>query len=118
MDDVRKFHRWSIGGNCVLGVNSIKKALILVLFVLLGGMPAQSQTVVRNGNTFTQVSKAKQKEAFKTTPYTYVAADGNKYPIYLSGHGKYFIIRKSKKTGKEYRQYLPNVNKELEKSSK
>jgi len=118
MNDIRKFHRWSISSNRILGVNSIKKALMLILFILLGGMTAQSQTVVRNGNTFTQVSKAKQKEAFKTTPYTYVAADGTKYPIYLSGHGKYFIIRKSKKTGKEYRQYLPNVNKELEKSSK
>jgi hypothetical protein len=118
MDVTRTSNRWNTSGNRILGVNIIKKALVLVLFVLLGGMTAQAQTVVRNGNTFTQVSKAKQKEAFKTTPYTYVAADGNKYPIYLSGHGKYFNIRKSKKTGKEYRQYLPNVNKELEKSSK
>lgn len=118
MNVARTSNRWNTSGSRILGVNIIKKALILVLFVLLGGMTAQAQTVVRNGNTFTQVSKAKQKEAFKTTPYTYVAADGTKYPIYLSGHGKYFIIRKSKKTGKEYRQYLPNVNKELEKSSK
>lgn len=114
MNDIRKFHRWSISSNRILGVNRIKKALVLVLFILLGGMTAQSQTVVRNGNTFTQVSKAKQKEAFKTTPYTYVAADGTKYPIYLSGHGKYFIIRKSKKTGKEWRQYLPKVQEQLE----
>ena len=50
-----------------------------------------------------------------TTPYTYVAADGTKYPIYISGNGKYFIIRKSKKTGKEYRQYLPEIQKQLSK---
>ena len=118
MNDVRANYCCSIGSNRIFGVNFIKKALILVLFILLGGITAQGQTVVRNGNTFMQVSKAKQKETFKTTQYTYIAADGTKYPIYLSGHGKYFIIRKSKKTGKEYRQYLPNVNKELEKSSK
>ena len=101
-----------------LVLTASKKALTLVLFILLSGMPAQAQEVVRNGNTFEQVSKKKSKEAYKLTQYTYIAADGTKYPIYLSGNGKYFIIRKSKKTGKEYRQYLPNVNKELEKSSK
>ena len=95
-----------------------RKLILLLCFILLGGITAHSQEVVRNGNTFTAVSKKKQKEAFKVTPYTYVASDGTKYPIYISGNGKYFIIRKSKKTGKEYRQYLPNVNKELEKSSK
>lgn len=86
----------------------------MLCLILLGGITVKAQTVVRNGNTFTQVSKAKQKEAFKSTPYTYVAADGTKYPIYLSGHGKYFIIRKSKKTGKEWRQYLPKVQEQLE----
>jgi hypothetical protein len=75
----------------------------------------RGQNVVRNGNTFTQTSKKKAKEAFMTTPYTYVAADGTKYPIYISGNGKYFIIRKSKKTGKEYRQYLPEIQKQLSK---
>lgn len=96
----------------------MKKLLFMLCLILLGGITVKAQNVVRNGNTFTQTSKRKAKEAFMTTPYTYVAADGTKYPIYLSGHGKYFIIRKSKKTGKEYRQYLPSVNKELEKSSK
>lgn len=115
MNVTRTSNRWNTSGNCILDVNSIKKALILVLFILLGGMTAQAQTVVRNGNTFSQVSKAKQKEAFKSTPYTYVAADGTKYPIYISGNGKYFIIRKSKKTGKEYRQYLPEIQKQLSK---
>lgn len=87
----------------------------MLCLILLGGITVKAQEVIRKGNTFEQVSKKKSKEAYKLTPYTYVAADGTKYPIYLSGHGKYFIIRKSKKTGKEYRQYLPNVNKELSK---
>lgn len=118
MNVARTSIRWNTSGNRILGVNIIKKALILVLFILLGGMTAQAQEVIRKGNTFEQVSKKKQKETYKLTQYTYIASDGTKYPIYISGHGKYFIIRKSKKTGKEYRQYLPSVNKELEKSSK
>lgn len=91
----------------------MKKLFLIVCLALLGSV-VYAQEVVRNGNTFTQTSKKKAKEAFMTTPYTYVATDGTKYPIYLSGHGKYFIIRKSKKTGKEYRQYLPKVQEQLE----
>lgn len=92
----------------------MKKLLFILCLILLGGITVKAQEVVRNGNTFTEVSKKKQKEAFKTTPYTYVASDGTKYPIYVSGNGKYFIIRKSAKTGKEYRQYLPKVQEQLE----
>ena len=92
----------------------MKKLLFILCLILLGGIAVKAQEVVRNGNTFTEVSKKKQKEAFKTTPYTYVASDGTKYPIYVSGNGKYFIIRRSAKTGKEYRQYLPKVQEQLE----
>jgi hypothetical protein len=92
----------------------MKKLFLIVCLALLGSV-VYAQEVVRNGNTFTQTSKKKAKEAFMTTPYTYVAADGTKYPIYISGNGKYFIIRKSKKTGKEYRQYLPEIQKQLSK---
>lgn len=92
----------------------MKKLFLIVCLALLGSA-AYAQEVVRNGNTFTQTSKKKAKEAFMTTPYTYVASDGTKYPIYVSGNGKYFIIRKSAKTGKEYRQYLPEVTKQLSK---
>lgn len=90
-------------------------ALFVAFCVSFGCTMARGQNVVRNGNTFTQTSKKKAKEAFMTTPYTYVAADGTKYPIYISGQGRYFIIRKSKKTGKEYRQYLPEIQKQLSK---
>jgi len=98
-----------------LVLTASKKALILVLFVLLGGMTAQAQEVIRKGNTFEQVSKKKQKETYKLTQYTYIASDGTKYPIYISEKGKYFIFRKSAKTGKEYRQYLPEITKQLSK---
>lgn len=93
----------------------MKKLLFMLCLILLGGITVKAQEVIRKGNTFEQVSKKKSKEAYKLTQYTYIAADGNKYPIYISEKGKYFIFRKSAKTGKEYRQYLPNVNKELSK---
>lgn len=98
-----------------VNVFSKRTLMLLLCFILLGGIAAHGQEVIRKGNTFEQVSKKKQKETYKLTPYTYVAADGIKYPIYLSNNGKYFIIRKSKKTGKEYRQYLPEMQKQLSK---
>lgn len=91
----------------------MKHLLLIVCLALISGI-AYPQKVVRNGNTFIEVSKKQQKEAFVAMPYTYVASDGTKYPIYVSGNGKYFIIRKSVKTGKEYRHYLPKVKKQLE----
>lgn len=39
------------------------------------------------------------------TPYTY-EVKGVKYPIHIGKTGSCYIVRTSKKTGKEYRQYL------------
>ena len=94
----------------------MKKFVLIVCLALLGGVTyAHAQKVVRNGNNFTQVtSKAQKQTEVVKTQYTYTANDGVTYPIYLSGNGKYFIIRKSSKSGKEYRQYLPEVKAQLE----
>lgn len=92
----------------------MKKLLLIVCLALLGSV-VYAQNVIRKGNTFEQVSKKKTKETYKATPYTYVASDGTKYPIYISEKGKYFILPTSKKTGKQYRRYLPEVTKQLSK---
>lgn len=78
-------------------------------------MSANSQNVIRKGTTFEQVDSAKkQKKQPVKTKYTYVTKD-SVYPIYLSASGKAFILKRSKKTGKEYRQYLPKITEELKK---
>lgn len=86
-------------------------ALGLVLLLGYTCLHVQAQNVTRNGNTFTQQSK--QKAEPTKTKYVYVDKDGVKYPIYLSSKGKAFIIKISKKTGKEYRQYLPEITKQI-----
>lgn len=94
----------------------MKKIVLLVCIILLGGMAyahAQKE-VVRNGNNFIEISKKAEKQEVVKTQYTYTASDGNVYPIYLSSTHKAFIIRKSSRTGKEYRQYLPEVTKQLQ----
>ena len=79
---------------------------------------SKAQSVIRQGNTFVQDS-SKSTKIKKDTPtltkYYYLASDGTKYPIYMSNSGKCFIIRTSSKTGKQYKQYLPEVTKQLSK---
>lgn len=71
----------------------------------------RAQQVVKQGTQFVQQSK--KSAGSKKTQYTYKASDGKVYPIYMSAKGKCYIIRTSKKTGKEYKQYLPEVTKQL-----
>lgn len=49
---------------------------------------------------------AAQKNAPTKTDLTYKIKD-EVYPVYQTSQGGYFIIRTSKKSGKEYRMYLP-----------
>lgn len=74
---------------------------------------SDTATVVRQGNVFksNKVSNGRQSE--KKTNWEYEDSKGQTYPIYLSASGKAFIKVISKKTGKEYRRYLPEVGKQI-----
>lgn len=88
-------------------------ALITLTFIF--SVATWGQNVKRVGNTFVeQVDSSKTKKSeVKKTNMTYIDKNGKSYDIYISSKGKAFIIRTSKKTGKQYRQYLPNVTKQL-----
>lgn len=73
----------------------------------------QAQNVERKGNTFTQVTNKKSSGKEVKTQYTYTDSKGNTYPIYLSSTGKAFILKVSKKSGKEYKQYMPEIGKQI-----
>ena len=91
--------------------------IIGITLAFVFALSTHAQSVQRNGSVFIEQcdsSKTKRSEAIKTE-YTYVDKRGVSYPIYLSSTGKAFIIRISKKTGKQYRQYLPEVTKQLKK---
>jgi hypothetical protein len=100
--------------SCLWGVIFTILAFALMFFAAI--LQGHSQNVTRKGNVFIQdSSKIKKKDNPTLTPYTYKAADGTTYPIYMSSTGKCFIIRASGKTGKPYKQYLPEVTKQLSK---
>lgn len=94
----------------------MKKIILAAIMLLSLNVGVQAQSVVKSGNNFTQVSnnkggKSSGKET--KTKYTYTDSKGSVYPIYLSSTGKAFIKKVSKKTGKEYRQYLPEIGKQI-----
>lgn len=93
------------------------KKLIILLTVIVSvitsnNLFAQNATILstgeveRTGNTFI-ASIRTNKSNVKQTQYTWKDSKGNEYPIYISASGSCYVIKISKKTGKEYKSYLP-----------
>lgn len=91
----------------------MKKLLIAAIMLLSWNVGVQAQNVVKEGNTFTQVSDKKSESKETKTEYTYKDIKGNSYPVYLSSGGKAYIKKVSEKTGKEYKQYTPEIGKQI-----
>ena len=84
------------------------KKVTLILSLFLASSVAFSQTkVVRDaeGNFITQQAPKKQSEN-KPTGKTFTTAKGDQFPVYITDKGKYYVLRTSKETGNEYKQYL------------
>lgn len=80
----------------------MKKLIFMAALFFAAFSPIEAQTW--KGNTIVATSVQKQKA--EKTPYSFQAKDGKTYPIYISQRGSCYIVRVSKKTGKEYKQYL------------
>lgn len=93
----------------------MKKIIIAAIMLFSLNVGVQAQSVVKSGNNFTQVTNKGGKSPGKETKtqYTYTDSKGTVYPVYLSSGGKAFIKRVSKKTGKEYKQYMPEIGKQI-----
>ena len=91
----------------------MKKLIIAAIMLLSMNVGIYAQSVSRQGNTFTQVSNKKSAGKETKTQYVYTDSKGNSYPVWLSSSGKAFIKKVSKKTGKEYRQYVPEIGKQI-----
>ena len=89
---------------------------IIALLVALSMSVASYAGVVRHGNTFSVETTSVNQDT--QTQFTWQDKDGNIYPIYISKKGACYVIKVSKKTGKEYKYYLPKdiqetIRKEL-----
>ena len=87
----------------------------IVMLLLFFSLNAKGQEVIRKGNTFYQQSSSNkiEKDSAVFSGYHYFDSKGIRYPIYMSSKGKCFIWRTSAKTGKQYKQYLPEITKQL-----
>lgn len=100
----------------------IRRLLVLLLVTICVGLVANAddnKTFVKNGTTYTNSSTGRQKA--NSTPVatgcTWVDSKGVQYPVYISESGSCYIIKVSKKTNKEYKQYLkPDVSQDICKS--
>lgn len=81
------------------------KKLILCLFLTLFCITINAE-IKREGDTF-KVEQASPTSQADQTKYTWEDKQGNKYPIFITKRGACYILKTSKKSGKEYKYYLP-----------
>lgn len=92
--------------------------IIGITLAWLLALGSHAQSVVRKGNTFIeQRSDTAKRGGAKKTEFIYTDSNGVSDTVYISKNGKAFIWKVSKKTGKKYRKYLPEVTKQITKHS-
>lgn len=82
---------------------------LIAMFFSNSNCFSQSE-LTRNGNTF---KVEKTSSSYRKTTYTYIDSKNVSYTIYISKKGVYFVFKKSQKTGKEYKYYLPETHQKL-----
>lgn len=108
----------------------MKKFIIGVICIILVGLvgcqTTKAQTVKREGKTFIAESNRGASTEDIPTTFTWRDNKGVEHPIYLhkftkgekQGQWGAYVIRKSAKTGNDYKYYFPNnevVAKEIQK---
>ena len=92
----------------------MKKILFILLLLLTVGTTINAQNYTREGNTFISSTGERVKTEPIKTKFTWKDSKGNEYPVYMSKSGSCFVIRTSKKTGKEYKSYLgPEISEQI-----
>lgn len=91
------------------------KKLILCMLLALFCTTGNAE-VTREGDTFRTENTVKSTGT--RTKYTWEDKDNNRYPVFITKNGACYILRTSKKTGREYKYYLPKkvqetIRKEL-----
>ena len=91
------------------------KSFIMCILLVLFSININAE-VKRVNDTFKVENTTKESDT--KTKFTWEDKQGNKYPIYITKRGSCYIVRVSKKTNKEYKQYLPKdvqaqIKKEL-----
>lgn len=89
---------------------------LILLALAIFSFTSLNAEIKREGDTFKVETSIKASDT--QTKYTWEDKEGNKYPIFITKKGACYVVRVSKKTGKEYKYYLPKdiqetIKKEL-----
>ena len=87
----------------------MKKMLLLILVTTLF-LSSKAQIKVIKGSDGKYHTQGRKSTPSQATGTLYVDQDSIIHTIFKTDSGKYYIVRKSKKTGKEYKQYLKLEN--------
>ena len=87
----------------------MKKFILCLVLVLI--CITTNAEIKREGDTFKVEQTVKEKDT--VTKYTWVDKDGISYPVFITKKGSCYVIRTSKKSGKEYKYYLPKSVQEI-----
>lgn len=96
----------------------IRRLLVLFLITICCGMIANAdgnKSYKCEGNTYSSTGRVKSNSSAPiSTGFEWIDTKGNKYPIYMSTSGSCYVIRTSKKTGKDYKSYLdPEISQDI-----
>lgn len=81
-------------------------------YLIAFSQAAFGQQVVQQGKVFVE-QKSDRESGETKTEYLYQDKTGAIDTVYLSSKGKAFIWKTSKKSGKRYRKYLPEIGKKI-----
>ena len=92
----------------------------MLALVLSMGANAQSKPNFKiDGNRIVTVKTERKAAESVKTSFTFSTGDGVELPVYRTSNGSYYVLRTSKKTGKQYKQYLSkDMKNELDKRIK
>lgn len=96
----------------------LRRLLVLLLITICCGMVANAdgnKSYKYEGNTYSSTGRVNTNSSAPiSTGFQWTDSKGNKYPIYISASGSCYIIKKSSKTGKDYKQYMkPEVSQDI-----
>lgn len=94
----------------------IRRLFALILFIICIGIVANAddKSYKCEGSTYSSTGRLNAVSTSQVTPYFWSDSKGNKYPIYISNSGSCYIIKKSNKTGKDYKQYMkPEISQNI-----
>lgn len=83
----------------------MRKLILIAIFIIASISASYAQNYTKEGKTYKAEKVVKQASDVQTD-FTWEDSKGNTYPIFISKSGSCYIKKVSKKTGKEYKQYL------------